>query len=75
MPARIIGSNPDVDYPRSIARFVECRSLLGGTTTTQGLSSSGNGGHNWYQGLTRNVEAPGDTSFPAASGQTLDYRP
>lgn len=71
LPANVIGGNVDVDYPRSIARFVECRSLLGGTTTTQGLSRSG--GSKWYQGLTRNVEAPRDPAFPAASGQTLDY--
>lgn len=75
LPAKVIGANADIDYPRSIARFVECRSLLGGTTTTQGLSASSNGGKKWYQGLTRNVEAPGDPAFPAASGQTLDYAP
>lgn len=75
LPAKVIGSNTDQDYARSIARFVECRSLLGGTTTTQGLSSSGTGGKKWYQGLTRNVEAPLDPDFPAAGGQTLDYRP
>lgn len=73
MPAKIIGGNVDVDYPRSIARFVECRSLLGGTTTTQGLSAGG--GAKWYEGLTRNVEAPRDAAFPAAGGQTLDYAP
>lgn len=75
LPAKIIGSNADPDYARSIARFVECRSLFGGTTTTQGLSSSGTGGRKWYTGLTRNVEAPGDPIFPAAGGQTLDYLP
>lgn len=75
LPAKVIGSNADIDYPRSIARFVECRSLLGGTTTTQGLSASGSGGKNWYKGLTRNVEAPRDPAFPAAGGQTLDYAP
>lgn len=75
LPARIIGSNTDIDYPRSIARFVECRSLLGGTTTTQGLSTSGSGGTKWYKGLTRNVEAPNDPAFPVAGGQTLDYAP
>ncbi len=75
MPAKILGGNVDRDYPRSIARFVECRSLLGGTTTTQGLSASGSGGQTWYQGLVRNVEAPNDPVFPAASGQTLDYAP
>lgn len=73
IPAKVVGGNTDIDYPRSIARFVECRSLLGGTTTTQGLSASGSGGKKWYQGLTRNVEAPGDPAFPTASGQTLDY--
>ncbi|MBY3031161.1 amidohydrolase family protein [Rhizobium leguminosarum] len=73
LPAKVIGANADVDYPRSIARFVECRSLLGGTTTTQGLSAGG--GVKWYKGLTRNVEAPHDPAFPAASGQTLDYAP
>ncbi|MDO6415836.1 amidohydrolase family protein [Sphingomonas sp. BIUV-7] len=75
MPAKIIGSNIDIDYPRSIARFVECRSLLGGATTSQGLSSSGAGGSKWYRGLIRNVEAPNDAIFPAAGGQTLDYAP
>jgi 5-methylthioadenosine/S-adenosylhomocysteine deaminase len=74
-PARILGSNADIDYPRSIARFVECRSLLGGTTTTEGLSFSSSGSQKWYQGLIRNVEAPGDPAFPGAEGQTLDYAP
>lgn len=73
LPAKVIGANADADYPRSIARFVECRSLLGGTTTTQGLSAGG--GAQWYEGLTRNVEAPRDSAFPAAGGQTLDYAP
>ncbi len=73
LPAKVIGANVDIDYPRSIARFVECRSLLGGTTTTQGLSAGG--GAKWYQGLTRNVEAPRDPAFTAAGGQTLDYTP
>lgn len=75
LPAKVLGSNVDINYARSIARFVECRSLLGGTTTTQGLSASGNGGKQWYRGLTRNVEAPLDPAFPAAGGQTLDYKP
>ena len=75
LPAKVIGANADIDYPRSIVRFVECRSLLGGTTTTQGLSASSPDGKKWYQGLTRNVEAPRDLAFPAAGGQTLDYAP
>jgi len=74
-PARLLGSNYDVDYPRSIARFVECRSLMGGITTTQGISTSSSAGSQYYQGLIRNVEAPSDPAFPKASGQTLDYAP
>lgn len=74
-PMNVIGKNADADYARSIARFVECRSLLGGATTTQGLSANTTGGKKWYKGLTRNVEAPGDPAFPAAGGQTLDYKP
>lgn len=75
LPAKVLGGNSDINYARSIARFVECRSLLGGTTTTHGLSASSTGGKLWYRGLTRNVEAPLDPMFPAAGGQTLDYLP
>ncbi len=74
-PAKLIGQNPDKDFPRSVARYVECRSLFGGVTTTQGLSSSGSHGTNYYSGLLRNVESPNDSAFPTASGQTLDYSP
>lgn len=75
LPAKVLGGNADLNYARSIARFVECRSLLGGTTTAQGLSASGAAGKQYYRGLTRNVEAPLDPVFPAAGGQTLDYQP
>ena len=74
LPAKLIGNNSDIDYPRSIARFVECRSVLGGTTTTQGLSSSLRDKKVFYKGLTRNVEAPNDPLFPQASGKTSDYK-
>lgn len=75
IPAQVLGSNSNLAYPKSIARFVECRSLLGGITTTQGLSASSSDGRQWYQGLTRNVEAPVDPAFPTAGGKTLDYKP
>ena len=69
-PATVLGKNTDLDYQRAIVRFVECRSLFGGVTTAQG--SSGNG--EYYKGLVRNVEAPLEQGWPAAQGQTLDYR-
>src|ERR1700722_821572 len=50
-PARILSGNPDLDYPRAIARFSECRSLLGGVTTGEGITvSSAAGAINYYQG-------------------------
>jgi 5-methylthioadenosine/S-adenosylhomocysteine deaminase len=56
-PAAILGNNTDTDYPRAIARFVECKALFGGTTTFAGLAAKD--GHN-YVGLVRNIEFPGN---------------
>lgn len=75
-PAKILAQNPDKDYPRAIARFVECRSLLGGVTTGEGITvSNKTGAVNYYQGLVRNVEAPEDSGWPTGVGHTLDYKP
>ena len=75
-PAKILAQNADPDYVRSIARYVECRSLFGGTTSTQGIStSSSDGQRKYYEGLVRNVEALLDPAWPAAGGQTLDFAP
>ncbi|GJD91582.1 5'-deoxyadenosine deaminase [Methylobacterium hispanicum] len=70
-PAKVLGSNPDLDYQRAIARYVECRALFGGTTTAQGLSRS----DEFYRGLIRNVEDPGEEGWPVAHGRTDDARP
>jgi cytosine/adenosine deaminase-related metal-dependent hydrolase len=37
-PLRVLGHNPDQDYVRAIVRFAECRCLLGGVTTSQGVA-------------------------------------
>lgn len=71
-PATVLGSNQDLDYQRAIARYVECRSLMGGVTTTQGIAKADG---TFYKGLIRNVEFPEDSSWPTAEGQTLDYAP
>lgn len=72
-PADIITKNRDTDYVRSTARYVECRALFGGTTTSQGISFSGGPGRDYYRGLVRNVEAPDVAGLPGAIGRTLDY--
>lgn len=53
----------------SVVRFVECRSLLGGTTTSQGITLVGTGIQPLFKGLVRNVEAKwtvNDVELPGA---------
>jgi 5-methylthioadenosine/S-adenosylhomocysteine deaminase len=73
-PAKILGQNADKDYPRSIARFAECRALFGGVTTSQGIGTvSTSGQRGFYQSLVRVVEGPLDPAWPPAKDQTLDF--
>ena len=73
-PAKILAQNADKDYPRSIARFAECRALFGGVTTSQGIGTvSTSGQRGLYQSLVRVVEGPLDPAWPAARNQTLDF--
>src|SRR5688572_28887138 len=70
-PASLLAGNTDADYIRAIIRFEECRNVLGGVTTGQGISMSTPEGHKrYYLGLMRNVEQPLDPAWPTASGQT-----
>ena len=70
-PATLIGKNQfDGDYPRAVARFVECKALFGGQTTFAGLSASD--GKN-YVGLVRNVEFPNQPGWPIAHGWINDF--
>lgn len=64
-PSQILGGTPGV--MEALVRFVECRSLLGGVTTSQGITLSTEPGiKTVYRGLVRNVEHGGDPRFPAA---------
>jgi 5-methylthioadenosine/S-adenosylhomocysteine deaminase len=57
----------------AIVRWVECRCLLGGVTTTQGIALSSNQGiTRYYRGLVRNVEQPGATELPRAASHIAD---
>jgi 5-methylthioadenosine/S-adenosylhomocysteine deaminase len=57
----------------AIVRWVECRCLLGGVTTTQGIALSSNQGiMRYYRGLVRNVEQPGATDLARASSHIAD---
>src|SRR3546814_16390530 len=57
-------------YPEAIARYAECKSLLGGVTTSQGIALFSNAGiRRYYKGLLRNVEISGGQDLPAADAR------
>jgi cytosine/adenosine deaminase-related metal-dependent hydrolase len=70
-PMAALGSDPHV--VAAIIRFVELRALLGGTTTSQGVTlSSAPGIVKHFRGLVRNVEAPGEAELAAAATHIAD---
>ncbi len=64
-PAKVLGSTDGL--LQAVIRFVECRSLLGGTTASQGITLIGIGTKDFFPGLVRNVEAPTLPGLPAAA--------
>lgn len=58
----------------ALARYVEIRSLMGGATSLQGLSSTADAKP--YIGLVRNVEHPvAGSGLPGAGVQVMDLKP
>lgn len=73
IPAVLLTQHPQDVYPKSFARYAECRALLGGVTTTQGLSVKKLGGtFSYYQGLVRNVEDSFGAGWPIATDHIPD---
>lgn len=74
-PATLLTHDPLSNNARAVVRFVECRALLGGVTTTQGLSvmKMDSNEKAAYAGLVRNVELPEDKSWPAAEDRIGDF--
>ena len=73
-PATLLTHHPQDIYPKSVARFVECRALLGGVTTTQGLTLQTLGNATpYYQGLVRNVEFSYGADWPTAIDYINDF--
>src|SRR3954454_1053062 len=70
-PMAALGSSPTVTA--AVVRYVEMRCLLGGTTTSQGVTLSSNAGLvTHFRGLVRNVESTGDPALPPASTHIAD---
>ena len=56
-----------------LIRYVECKCLLGGVTTSQGIMLSSNAGvQRYYRGIVRNVENTDDTDLSEAQGRIAD---
>ena len=67
-PTQVLGGTPGV--VEALVRYVECRALFGGTTTTQGLrlyTEAGIG--SFFPGLVRNVEEAGNAELPRAGSK------
>lgn len=64
------------DHPETlpaICRYVECKALFGGTTTTQGIRlARANKLSSYYRGIVRNVEMPDDRRLPRGESRMAD---
>jgi len=76
-PMTVVGKYRDVHgKPALLAplvRYVECKCLLGGVTTSQGIMLSSNAGvQRYYRGIVRNVEQTDDPALSEAKGRIPD---
>jgi len=63
--------NPSLLAP--LIRYVECKCLLGGVTTSQGIMLSSNAGvQRYYRGIVRNVENTDDPALSEAKARIPD---
>lgn len=70
-PMKTIGEATDL-LP-ALVRYVECKALVGGVTTTQGIALfSAPGVRRFYRGIVRNVEQTGDPALPEAGSRIAD---
>jgi len=70
-PMQILGKSPDV-IP-ALIRYVEVKTLLGGTTTSQGIALFSDAGiRRFYAGIVRNVEETSEADLPEASTRIAD---
>ncbi|MET0207782.1 MAG: amidohydrolase family protein [Burkholderiaceae bacterium] len=56
-----------------LVRYVECKCLIGGVTTSQGIMLNSNAGiQRYYRGILRNVEKTDDDDLAEADGRIAD---
>jgi len=76
-PMTVIGEYRDDDGKPALlpalVRYVECKCLLGGVTTSQGIKLNSNAGiSRFYRGLIRNVEQTDDPTLSEAQARIAD---
>jgi 5-methylthioadenosine/S-adenosylhomocysteine deaminase len=70
-PMSLLG--PDPELMPAVVRYVECKALLAGTTTSQGIELfSSKGARRLYRGNIRNVEQTDDSELPGAGTRIGD---
>ena len=70
-PMQVLGPSPEL-MP-AVVRWVECKCLVSGTTTGQGIQLFSNAGaRRYYRGIVRNVEATDDAGLPHAQAKISD---
>jgi 5-methylthioadenosine/S-adenosylhomocysteine deaminase len=70
-PMKLIG--PDPELMPAVVRYVECKALVAGTTTSQGIEIFSNkGARRLYRGNIRNVEETDDPQLPGAGTRIGD---
>lgn len=70
-PMTVLGKTSG--YVEAVVRYVECKCLLGGVTTSQGIALFSNAGiTRFYRGVVRNAESPDAPELVAASSRIAD---
>jgi 5-methylthioadenosine/S-adenosylhomocysteine deaminase len=70
-PMTVLGKTPG--FVEAVVRYVECKALLGGVTTAQGVALFSNQGiQRFYRGVVRNVEETGEDDLPDAATKISD---
>lgn len=70
-PMTVMGRTPG--YVEAVVRYVECKCLMGGVTTSQGIALfSNNGIQKYYRGIVRNVETTDEAALPEAKSKISD---
>jgi len=72
-PAGVIGSVPELI--RATIRYVECKSLIAGTTTSQGITLRAAPIKHLYRGIVRNAEVPDAPDLDPARPKIGDVTP